>query len=579
MPQQKFKSDNFANLGGENTKVSKYIMGEGEFLKVRNLDFSVPGSLSKRPGTTLITSATLTGRVTSLYEFERLSGFSQQIVAANTNLYRVNGTAYTPIVTGLADSALFDFVTFVDRMFFANGDTFSKYDGSSAPLFSLPPGNTSAFGVSPIVGGGLSGVYTVSYGYVNDRGYYGACSSGFTISLNGITFGSIQYNGMTTPTGYGITAIALYRTLAGSNDEFGTTNILVSSTTFTDAGLPTLNRLCPDSIFFTLAPRYLEIYNNQLFMSGFSSALSTVAFSDVGEPESVLPNYFFEVRTNDGDRVTGLKAYNGGLLTFKSNSFHELRGDNPSNFVIREVSDQYGCLSNRASVVWEDYCWFLDKKGIAEYNGANVAIVSDKIEPSFRNMNLAAAFDNACAIHDRFRNEVWFAFPASGSTTNNTVAVYDYVAKGWAIWEGLQVSSLALIKAALEKKTPYIGHYTGTVGYFGATFRNDLGVAFTCTAQTRFHGDLGESVTKMWRRLYGNVMETPGQTNFLSVNMYTDYGTTNVLSMSFPMVPFQTRLEFGVPAKAISFEFVHSSPTFALRLDGYTVEYRMQRMV
>ena len=46
-------------------------------------------------------------------------------------------------------------------------------------------------------------------------------------------------------------------------------------------------------------------------MAGFSAQPSRVYWSNIGEPEGVDPSFFAEFRTNDGDRLTGLKVYNG----------------------------------------------------------------------------------------------------------------------------------------------------------------------------------------------------------------------------------------------------------------------------
>jgi hypothetical protein len=127
-----FKIDNFNNLGGINTKVSPYSNGPEEFRDIVNMDFTVPGALKKRPGSTQFIGATVQGRVTGLYEFNRLSGFSRIIVTANTNAYYIDGNNLTSFRTNLQSGALADFVTFVDRLFVANGSEFFKYDGTSA---------------------------------------------------------------------------------------------------------------------------------------------------------------------------------------------------------------------------------------------------------------------------------------------------------------------------------------------------------------------------------------------------------------------------------------------------------------
>lgn len=576
MAYSKEKSESYSLLGGINNKASPYVNDIAEFRDITNLNFATPGALTKRPGTSLYLGATISGRISSITEFERLNGSSYVIASANTNIYKVTGS-FTSFKTGLLNNGIFDFVTFVDRLFCSNGQDFFKYDGNATSSYSLPDG-AAGWGVTAIIGGGLSGNYIASFGYLNDRGYYGPCATHISIALNGATFGTIGYYGLTTPAGFGISAIAFYRTSAGGSELTGTTTIAAGVTSFaSDIGWPLTSRICEENLYFTLAPKYLEIFNNQLFLSGFSAAPSTVFWSQIGEPEGVDPSFNAEFRTNDGDRVTGMKSYAGALVVSKERSFHRITGDNPSNFFIQEVSDQYGCLSNRAMVSFEDRLWFLDSKGIVEYDGAGVKIVSNKVEDLFKKMNIPAARENAVALHARDYNEVWFAIPCNGATFNNCVVVYDYLSSAWTKYEGVNPSSLGIAQGSTPNKTPFVGGYSGNVSFYSATFMYDMGSAMTCMAQSAFLAPTGETTEKQYRRFYLNLESVVGVTQPISVNFRTNYGTTIALSRTMYQAPFQSRVDFGLPAKAINAEIIHASASLSLKVFGYSFESRYQR--
>lgn len=558
-----------------NSKVSPYHQAETEFRDILNLNFATYGDLCKRQGTTLYVGATVTGRVTGLVEYQRLNGASYVVATANTTAYTVSGS-FSPFKTGLLNNALFTFVTLVDRLFACNGQDYFRFDGSASSAYSLPPGITG-FGVTAVIGGGLSGTFVAGYGYLNDRGYRGPVSNGLTITLNGITFGSVQYYGMTAQSGFGITAIALYRTSASGVDLAGTTFAGFGATTATDTGFTLTTTLANYNLYFTLVPRYLEIYNNQLFMAGFSSMPSTAWWSDIGEPEGVDPTFFAEFRTNDGDRITGMKAYNGALIVAKERSFHRLIGDNPSDFSLTEISDQYGCLSHRAMVTFEDSLWFLDSKGIVEYNGANVQIVSYKVESFFAAMNIAAARDNAIAVHNRMSNEIWFSIPCNGATLNNVTLVYDYAVKAWTRYEGFQPSSIASIQGNLTSRSMMYGGYTGSLFYFGSSFMGDNGQGITCSLQTHFHSPEGESSESQFRRFYLNLVPVLGITQPITVNLKTNYGDSTMISRTMYQNPFQSRVDFGLSARSIQAEVIHASASLPFQVQGYTFESRHQR--
>lgn len=582
MAYEKNKTESYDLLGGINSKASPYINGVMEFRDLMNVNFFSPGALTKRPGSDLYSGATVIGTISGGVEFERLNGSSYIVVTANTNAYQATPSGYSAFKTGLANNAIFDFVTFVDRLFAANGTDFFKYDGTNTTLYSLPPGATG-FGITAIAGGSLpAGNYVTGYGYFNDRGYFGPVSDGATITLDGMSFGSIGYYGLTTLLGYGITSLAFYRSETDSLDLAGTTFLpvgagLTTGLAFVDTGFPLTTQLFNDNVWFTLAPRYMEIFNNQLFMAGFSSIPSTVYWSNIGEPEGIDPTFFAEFRTNDGDRVTGMKGYQGALVVTKERSFHVLGGDNPDNFFIKEVSDQYGCLSNRAMVVYENLLWFLDTKGIVEYTGANVHVISNQVEPIFQRMNIAAARDQAVGIHYRQYNEVWFSFPVDDSSVNNVVVVYDYLTKAWTRYDGVNPAVLFLAKGTLNNKTVFFGGYSGSLSYVSPSLMSDAGRAVTCLIDTRFAAPAGQTKELQWRRFYLDVDPILGITAPITIHFRTNYGVTIQLTRVMYQNPYQSRVDFGLPSRSIQAEIIQSSATLSFKVNGYTFESRFQR--
>lgn len=577
MDEDKLKQESYQLMGGMNSKVSTYVNSTAEFRRIVNMNFVNPGALTQRPGTSLYVGATVSGKITGGYEFERLNGASYIVATANTNAYTVTGAGFNAFRTGLTNNALFDFQPMVDRLFAANGYEFFKFDGTNSSRYSLPAPTGASAG--PIAGGSIGdGTYSVGYGYLNDRGYYGPISNVTTVTL-GAGNNSINYNGMTLPSDYGISAIVLYRSIAGGIATFGSTTIGFT-TSFTDTGSSLGVRAAPTNLWFTMAPMYLELYNNQLFMGGFTGAQSTVYWSQIGEPEGVDPTFFAEFRTNDGDRVSGMRSYQGSLVVFKERSFHRITGDNPSNFSLIEISDQYGCISNRASIVYEDIMLFLDPKGICYFDGANTKILSNRVEPVFNSMNVSAARNQAFAIHYRKYNEVWFGIPTGDSTINNTIVVYDYLADAFTTYEGVNISTSFYAKGSTNDKTVFYGGYTGSIGYFGSSFLSDGGAGITCLLESGYHVRDAKTGTALWRRFYADVIQSSLLINAtISITFNTNYGTSTAITRYITPTAFQTRVDFGIPAKSIQFVMGYQSATFPLQLNGYAFEARNLRNV
>lgn len=660
MSYPKIKTASFTNFGGINSKTSPYILGQNEFTNLINVDFQMPGSLTKRWGSTMYVGTTLSTKIVGVYEYQTTAGFSQIIAVGQSTVYAATGFSLTPMYnyfgftttfggtdfsgfvgtsfgTGytfyLGGTFWYDFENYANYLWGVNGQDIWKYDGSSFYFFSYgnPPGAFATYvlnssGVSPDVGG-MTGYYFYCYGNVNGRGYYGPITSldpteqcipngatqveiDFYSTYFGITYGFEM--------GYGTTAIAIYR--AGPYDDanlpenqktfFRIGLVPLGATSFIDHNIPQGATLAPTSISMVgelynnnlfgaadlfgtkpqfFKPRYIELFNNQMFFGGFyANALNTVTanpmpnpslvwFSDIGDPESIQPESNFEVKTNDGDVLRGMKSYLSSLLLFKTNSFHRLSGQDPQNFALTEISTQYGCVSNRAICVATNTCYFLDRKGVIAFNGANIDIISNKIDPVFARMNYNASLDQAAMTYDKVRNQIIVEIPIDDSLVNNFTVVYDTIVQAWTTYDGIKAASSSIIRGSLPNFSYIYGNYDGALQYNGPSYFSDNGVAYTALIKTRFFNEIDPATTKQWRRIFFNMDQESGST--VTVNLIPNYGTSNAITRSFVQSPYLSRIDFGIPSTALSFELSMYSPVDSLRLHGFTMEYRFQRNV
>lgn len=639
MPYAKLKNENYQNLGGINQKASPFMTGANEALALLNWDYQRPGAYGQRPGTSTYLGGGGTS-VLSLTEFSRLSGASWKIFNQGSDLFSYNGATALVRHMGItfgqsslgftyipSTQNLLDFQPFVDRLFVAGSNLdFFKTDGVNSYLFGVPP-NASAPGFLQTTGGGSgwTGWFQYAFAYVNERGALGPVlpfsDAGNLVAGNTQTAGvfNIALAGATTlritlPTPnyvgfpndiknqYGLTSMVIMRggpydfpsasngpTFVGPLFDIGQM-AYGACTVFFDYGStlgPMFSTGSTPANFnwFTLIPRYINLYNNAMFFAGFSTLPSTLYFSSLGQPETIGATASFEVRSNDSDRITGMINYASAQIIFKRFSTHYLTGFSSDDYALRQLSAQYGCLSNRAACVWQDKLWFLDSDGINEYNGARIASVSNRISTTFRRMNVAAAIDNAIMLHVKERNEIWTAFPIDGATQNNYLVVYDYLADAFTEWFGPQAASLAIATGPSQLLQPFYGDYSGSIHFFDPIFYSDSGRAFTCSVFSRFFGDMGFSVTKQFRRLYFDFLlqQSSGNTHVLRASLFSDMDSATVqFSTTFPIsstLPQQNRIEFGVPGRSLAFQLHHIAQDSALQFSGFTVEYRFQRAV
>lgn len=644
MPQPIDKSENYTNFGGINEKASQYLLGPNEFINISNFSNEKTGSLTKDYGTTYYIGTTFSSPIYGLFEYARFSvgnsgsslnaffpTFTQVMISNQTAMYGMTGGVPLNIFTyqklsagsSITSVGKFDFTTFQNTLYACDGSQFLKYNSVSAYAYGIPKlMRNEAFGAQQVNVGGLTGYINYAMSLYNNYGLIGPAFFGSYL-ITGSSGATSLFIGMNTntnfgysfsPANYGCTYKLVWAKQLGDIDysliqaaipyDQATFILTANSFTASAAGFTTFPfssigftqpvdyigawnyrfNYDPNGVYAnTATPTCLEIFNNQMVMSGVADQPSTVFISDIGQPEIVQFDSGFEVRTNDGDVVTGLKTFFNQLLIFKNFSFHSLRGDNFSNYQLTQLSGEYGALSNRAICVWEQNCWFLDRKGVCSYNGANVQIVSQKMSETFKSMNLTSAASEAIIIHVKEKYEVWVCIPINGSTTNNCVVIYDYVADSWRKREGIAASALLqTITSGSGAKLPQFqtiyGGYSGQIGLFGSTFYTDGANGMTCIARTRYLNNLGNSVTKQFRRLFLDCDTQTGVTLNIGINFYTNQSTMAAYSTTMSLGAFQNRIDFGLPAKDLAVEFVYNS-NYPLRINGFTIEYRFQRAV
>lgn len=529
-------------------------------------------------------------------------------------------------------------VAFQDWLFMADGDKFIKYNGSSAYNVGLPfPSRIvdvsdvmikSSSGTT--VGFGFSLGYMAFYAqYVNNRGFVSQIwpihNSGAWLAVAGnsaaASLGTFSFT-FNTPLSYGISTINIFGYLSGTT-LFSTgaspywnlpyrqlQTIPASGSSITQYAIGssvggqtiiynvnTIGKLPYNPNYpipgFTLLltdlgvtqininpyyPRHLSVYKDKLVASGFSSALSTFVWSDDGEPEGYPAENFQEIRTNDSDYITGHAPFKGSVVFFKKNSFHAATWDNANNMVIQELSTQYGCVNHFSIVNFNNSLAFLDRKGVMLWSGSGLEYLSAKVQPVFDRMNYNSALDEACMAHDKLRNQLVVSFPVDGATLNNMVMCYDYSTNAWTRHDGYAPSVLTPIQGRNVTKNLFYGSYSGVINWFGPSFLSDNGTGFTTYIKTRFLHNMGDSSTKMFRRLFMNI-DAPGSTLTFNINFKQDYGTSTVLATTLVISQFQNRIDFGIAGKSLAFEASIMQTAVPLKVHGFTIESRLQRMV
>ena len=612
MPYEMLKIELYNNLRGVNEKASEYITADGFFLNLRNYGFERPGAISSRPGTTDFASLgfqSFLAKPAGIHQYSYFaSGVAESFLAfdsgnklyAFTNVPQFLGESLTPNAT---TAYPIDYLTANDKLYHANGYFFGSYHVSLHTYYSVPRaewfasgGNVTFIGVTNTLGVTIilpSGTYAIKFAYSkgytsdNEVGEINSDSSSLPVKYYNLaaTFvgksAEILAAGFTVPPGYAISNVVPYVAFPGTSnyiayptpvpwtlDGVGRFTLDLFLETFT--GTRTYDNIAP----FTLVPAYIGVYKNMLFMAGFSSALSTVWYSELGELENVQPENFFEIRTGNGDKVTCLRNFQNTLIVFKYNSVHEINGDSPETLSLKDMTLEYGCVNNSAAVTFENKLWFVDRRGICEYQGSNTYIVSDAVQNTFATLDVS----KAKAFHIKKRNEVWFCF-------GDVALVYNYheSVQGWSIYDGIAIehingsSVIRFADGTIDLSYVITGSSHYPLVRFSDTVYQDRGQDITLIAQAPFFKRLGDSTQELFRRFYLDA-DVPGSTTGVTVNLKPDYGSSIYVARSFYLDAFQKRVEFGISAKSLSPEWVIKARN-KITVNGYALHARYLRAV
>lgn len=629
---EKLKDESYKNLGGINRKASAYLTGPNQALDLRNLCFERPGAWQSRPGVTdgvSLPKSTYGTTPTSLYQltypqFENASiGASFYVFDSDDKIHALNSVTNFAIGISLSGGP-YDFAeertdvytgTLQSFLYFANGNEFklwSKQGSSAAQNYLWPFTNAIdyRFPVSPTItgfsiagsfGGTVtsptpSGTHSVrvvlgkkfSTG-VNqqpDYWFFSEPSERQYTYLSATISGSNQigmwtYFNVPPGFGYNVATVEYTSPLGGVPYYFNIfdpdsfyTRFTVGETSGTFEFQQFSSAVNVSGIAdFSLSPRFLEPYKNMMFSAGFSSAPSEIRHSDIGAFLFYDSTYRIEVKPGAGGEITALKKFQDTLIIFKEGAIFELSGDSPETLSVKTITQEYGCVNNRGAVTFGNKLWFVDSKGICEYNGPDTFIVSYPVQEIFETLDV----NKMTSVHVKSEGQVWFA-------ASDTVLVYDYDVEAWTIYDKLPLNSnVPLEVLEYGSSLPMASWFTSGQSFFHLSrlqkeVKTDRGEDITLMVKTRYHKRLGDTTQEMWRRLFvdSEYGTTLGPT--ITLNYRPDYGETIADTQYINLGPFQERVDFGISARSLSIEMIMKVNELTT-INGYTIESRFLRNV
>ena len=136
------------------------------------------------------------------------------------------------------------------------------------------------------------------------------------------------------------------------------------------------------------APKVSHVFKNHMFLAGDATEVTNLWFSAPYDEYNFDPADGAGV-INVGFPIVAIKSFRDALYIFGSNNIRKLVGNNISDFVVQEVTDDLGCLATDSVVEIGGDLLFLSQDGLRPVSGTdkigdvNLETVSKDIQSIF----------------------------------------------------------------------------------------------------------------------------------------------------------------------------------------------------
>ena len=168
------------------------------------------------------------------------------------------------------------------------------------------------------------------------------------------------------------------------------------------------------------APKFSHVYKNHMFLAGDPNEDTNLYFSAPYDETSFAAADGSGV-INVGFPIVAIKSFRDVLYIFGTNNIRKLAGDNISNFVLQEVTDDLGCLASDSVIEIGGDLLFLSQDGLRPISGTdkigdvNLETVSKDIQSIFTDIVFDIDLEGLNAVVIRQKTQFRYFFAAADS--------------------------------------------------------------------------------------------------------------------------------------------------------------------
>ncbi len=168
------------------------------------------------------------------------------------------------------------------------------------------------------------------------------------------------------------------------------------------------------------APKFSHVFKNHMFLAGDPSEDTNLYFSAPYDETSFAPADGSGV-INVGFPIVAIKSFRDVLYIFGTNNIRKLAGENISNFVLQEVTDDLGCMASDSVIEIGGDLLFLSQDGLRPISGTdkigdvNLETVSKDIQSIFTDIVFDIDLEGLNAVVIRQKTQFRYFFAAADS--------------------------------------------------------------------------------------------------------------------------------------------------------------------